>query len=79
MCSRARGWLARIDAKAQLAYLVDGTTISYDKCLIATGGKPKDLRPNLSPFLAVDSKVNLHVPLGTEGRNPIWRLSGRSR
>ena len=27
--------VARIDAKAQLAYLEDGTTISYDKCLIA--------------------------------------------
>ena len=35
--------LSRVDAKAQLAYLDDGTAIGYDKCLIATGGKPKGI------------------------------------
>jgi len=35
--------VARVDAKAQVAYLEDGTGIGYDKCLIATGGKPKNL------------------------------------
>jgi len=33
----------RIDPKAQVAYLSDGTEIGYEKCLIATGGKPKSL------------------------------------
>jgi len=32
-----------VDPKAQVAYLADGTQIGYDKCLIATGGKPKSL------------------------------------
>ena len=29
--------VAKVDAKAQLATLADGTEIGYDKCLIATG------------------------------------------
>lgn len=33
----------KIDPKAQIAFLADGTQIGYDKCLIATGGKPKTL------------------------------------
>jgi len=35
--------VVRIDPKAQVAYLSDGTEIGYEKCLIATGGKPKSL------------------------------------
>jgi len=33
----------RIDADAQLAYLSNGKKMYYGKCLIATGGKPKNL------------------------------------
>lgn len=33
--------VVRIDATKQVAYLEDGRKISYDKCLIATGGRPK--------------------------------------
>jgi len=51
--------VSRIDAKAQLAYLEDGTTIGYDKCLIATGGKPKNL-PQLDNVPAeIKDKVTL--------------------
>ena len=51
--------VAKIDAKAQLAYLEDGTTIGYDKCLIATGGKPKSL-PQLDNVPAeIKDKVTL--------------------
>jgi len=35
--------VVRVDPKAQVAFLADGTQIGYDKCLIATGGKPKTL------------------------------------
>lgn len=38
----ARGWtVTRIDADKRQATLDDGKVISYDKCLIATGAKPK--------------------------------------
>jgi programmed cell death 8 (apoptosis-inducing factor) len=35
--------VVRVDPKAQVAFLSDGTQIGYDKCLIATGGKPKSM------------------------------------
>merc|ERR1711892_740431 len=35
--------VVKVDPKAQVAFLSDGTQIGYDKCLIATGGKPKSL------------------------------------
>jgi len=51
--------VSRIDAKAQVAHLEDGTTIGYDKCLIATGGKPKNL-PQLDNIPAeIKDKVTL--------------------
>jgi len=51
--------VSRIDAKAQVAHLEDGTTIGYDKCLIATGGKPKNL-PQLDNVPAeIKDKVTL--------------------
>jgi len=35
--------VTRIDAKNQIAHLEDGAQIKYGKCLLATGGKPKNL------------------------------------
>lgn len=35
--------VVKIDANDQSVFLQDGTQIKYDKCLIATGGKPKNL------------------------------------
>jgi len=35
--------VTKVDAKSQIAYLDDGTKITYEKCLLATGGKPKGL------------------------------------
>lgn len=35
--------VVKVDPKAQVAVLANGTQIGYDKCLIATGGKPKSL------------------------------------
>ncbi|KAK3922003.1 Apoptosis-inducing factor 1, mitochondrial [Frankliniella fusca] len=40
----ARGWkVARIDPYKRIAYLEDGHEIKYEKCLLATGAKPKTL------------------------------------
>ncbi len=39
-----RGWTAtKVDAENKKVTLDDGTEIEYDKCLIATGIRPKDL------------------------------------
>ncbi|XP_029632971.1 apoptosis-inducing factor 1, mitochondrial isoform X1 [Octopus sinensis] len=35
--------VVKLDASKRQAYLDNGTVIKYDKCLIATGGKPKNL------------------------------------
>lgn len=35
--------LTRLDPEERLAYLENGQTIRYDKCLLAPGGKPKSL------------------------------------
>jgi programmed cell death 8 (apoptosis-inducing factor) len=35
--------VVRLDVKDHVAYLEDGRSISYNKCLIATGGRPKNL------------------------------------
>ncbi|XP_046395585.1 apoptosis-inducing factor 1, mitochondrial [Ischnura elegans] len=40
----ARGWkVVKIDPDEQIAYLEDGYQIKYGKCLVATGGSPKNL------------------------------------
>ncbi|XP_067934801.1 apoptosis-inducing factor 1, mitochondrial-like [Watersipora subatra] len=36
--------VVKLDAEKKKATLSDGTEVSYDRCLIATGGKPKNLR-----------------------------------
>ncbi|XP_076034595.1 apoptosis inducing factor [Oratosquilla oratoria] len=36
--------VVRLDVMMNRAYLDDGTEITYDKCLIATGGRPKSLK-----------------------------------
>lgn len=36
--------VVKLDAMKHIATLDDGTTIKYDKCLIATGGKPRNLK-----------------------------------
>ena len=51
--------VVKIDPKAQVAYLADGTGIGYDKCLIATGGKPKSL-PQLEN---IPQELKEHVTL----------------
>lgn len=39
-----RGWsVKKVDAEKKTAILDDGTEISYDKCLLATGIHPKTL------------------------------------
>jgi len=48
-----------LDAEGQLARLADGTEIGYNKCLIATGGKPKSL-PQLE---ALPEDLREHVTL----------------
>ncbi|XP_050035001.1 apoptosis-inducing factor 1, mitochondrial-like [Dermacentor andersoni] len=44
--------VARIDSEAQKAILEDGREITYGKCLIATGGQPKNLPVFEKPELA---------------------------
>jgi len=51
--------VVKIDPKTQVAFLSDGTQITYDKCLIATGGKPKSL-PQLN---AIPEDLKEHITL----------------
>jgi len=51
--------VVRIDPKAQVAYLSDGTEIGYEKCLIATGGKPK----SMSQVESLPADLKDHVTL----------------
>ncbi len=46
----------RIDASKREAHLDNGSVVSYDKCLVATGGKPKAL-PVLDRNPVLRSKV----------------------
>uniref|UniRef100_A0A131YZJ1 Programmed cell death 8 (Apoptosis-inducing factor) n=1 Tax=Rhipicephalus appendiculatus TaxID=34631 RepID=A0A131YZJ1_RHIAP len=50
--------VARIDSEAQKAILEDGREIRYEKCLIATGGQPKNLPVFEKPELS--GKVTLY-------------------
>lgn len=51
--------VVRIDPSEQIAYLDNGKSLSYQKCLLAPGGKPK----NLSVFMNADEDVKKHVSL----------------
>lgn len=51
--------VTRIDVVDKKAYLDNGTAISYDKCLIATGAAPK----NLDVFEAASSEIQDKVTL----------------
>ncbi|KRT81561.1 FAD dependent oxidoreductase [Oryctes borbonicus] len=54
----ARGWsISHIDVVERIAYLENGQTIKYDKCLIATGASPR----NLDVFEAAEEKVQENV------------------
>lgn len=49
----ARGWrVVKIDPFYKKVTLDDGKVIEYDKCLVATGSRPKIM----SPFDTIDSK-----------------------
>ncbi len=50
--------MVKIDASARQAHLDNGSVIGYDKCLLATGGKPKPL-PVLDRNAVLRSKVSL--------------------
>jgi len=57
----ARGWtVTKVDAQNRKAYLDDGKEISYRKCLIATGAKPKILPVFEQASDAVKEKVMLY-------------------
>ncbi|XP_053677618.1 apoptosis-inducing factor 1, mitochondrial [Anopheles nili] len=56
----ARGYeVQRLDVVNRKAILTDGTEISYDKCLIATGARPKNLPVFESAPRAVRERVTL--------------------
>ncbi|XP_050077267.1 apoptosis-inducing factor 1, mitochondrial [Anopheles maculipalpis] len=56
----ARGYeVHRLDVVNQKAILTDGTEITYDKCLIATGARPKNLPIFESAPRAVRERVTL--------------------
>ncbi|XP_054263271.1 apoptosis-inducing factor 1, mitochondrial [Macrosteles quadrilineatus] len=59
--SVARGWnVTRIDPSARKAYLEDGKEITYRKCLIATGAKPKTLPVFENASEEIKEKVMLY-------------------
>ncbi|KFM61498.1 Apoptosis-inducing factor 1, mitochondrial, partial [Stegodyphus mimosarum] len=49
--------VVKVDPVSQKVYLQNGEAISYEKCLVATGSKPK----NLSVFENCDDAVKKHV------------------
>ncbi|XP_054162725.1 apoptosis-inducing factor 1, mitochondrial-like [Oppia nitens] len=51
--------VVKLDATDRKVYLDNGEIISYDKCLIATGGTPK----NIEPFITSPSDVQKRVIL----------------
>ncbi|GIY02350.1 apoptosis-inducing factor 1, mitochondrial [Caerostris darwini] len=51
--------VVRVDPVAQAVYLDKGEKISYNKCLIATGSRPK----NLPVFENVDKSIKKHITL----------------
>lgn len=54
----ARGWkVERIDPYKRIAYLEGGSEIKYEKCLLATGAKPK----TLDVFSKAPAAVQKHV------------------
>lgn len=56
----ARGWsVSKVDPANRKVYLEDGKEISYRKCLIATGAKPKNLPVFENAKQEVKDKVRL--------------------
>ncbi|XP_035234131.1 LOW QUALITY PROTEIN: apoptosis-inducing factor 1, mitochondrial-like, partial [Stegodyphus dumicola] len=51
--------VVKIDPMSQIVYLENGGKISYEKCLIATGSKPK----NLPVFEKVEDSIKKHITL----------------
>ena len=51
--------VVKLDANERKAFLDNGQVISYDKCLIATGGKPKNIEPFVSAMPEVQKRVIL--------------------
>uniref|UniRef100_A0A2M3Z799 Putative programmed cell death protein n=1 Tax=Anopheles braziliensis TaxID=58242 RepID=A0A2M3Z799_9DIPT len=69
----ARGYeVQRLDVVNRRAILTDGTEIEYDKCLIATGARPKNLPIFESAPLAVRQRVTLFKSV-----HDFEQLSGR--
>ena len=52
--------VVKLDASERKAYLDNGQIVSYDKCLIATGGKPKNIEPFVSGSPEVKKRVILY-------------------
>ncbi|CAL4133713.1 unnamed protein product, partial [Meganyctiphanes norvegica] len=53
------GRVVKLDVHKKRAYLEDGQVVSYDKCLLATGGKPKGLPVFTQAAEEVSQKVTL--------------------
>ncbi|XP_037789754.1 apoptosis-inducing factor 1, mitochondrial-like [Penaeus monodon] len=68
----------KLDVHKKRVYLDDGTEIGYDKCLIATGGKPKslpildrageDIQKNVTLFRGIKDFQTLHS-IAQEGKH----------
>nr|XP_018901007.1 PREDICTED: apoptosis-inducing factor 1, mitochondrial [Bemisia tabaci] len=58
--SVARGWtIVKVDPNERKAILEDGKEIKYEKCLIATGGKPKNLPVFAEASDEIKNKITL--------------------
>lgn len=66
--------VVKLDASQRKAFLDNGQVIGYDKCLIATGGTPK----NIEPFISADPEIQKRVIL-FRNVNDFLRLEEISR
>lgn len=74
-----RGWsVKKVDAEKKTAILDDGTEISYDKCLLATGIHPKtlpifekanDIKDKVTLFRAIDDFKKLYEAINNGAKS----------
>lgn len=69
--------VVRIDPSEQIAYLDNGKSLSYQKCLLAPGGKPR----NLPVFMNADDDVKKHVSLfrGVKDFKKLHRITKKAK
>ncbi len=69
--------VVKLDANEQKAFLDSGQIIAYDKCLIATGGKPHNISPLVDAVPEIQKRVILYR--GIKDFNNLEELSRKAK